>query len=204
MFTLYGHPMSNHSNRVQMLCEELGNNYNFQLVDFETGENKSEKYLTMNPNGQVPMIDDDGYIVWESHAIMRYLSEKTNSETWYPKELKARIEVEKWLDWSHTRLNPEAVSLAFNMFILGENADQQKIEECKEKIKNLLPILDKQLSNNKYVCGQQITIADLSIHSSMVYLESCNIDFSEYKCVVGWYSNIKDRPSFEKVAPKVA
>jgi glutathione S-transferase len=106
---LYGHPYSNHALRVQMLREECGIPYTYQVVDLMKGEQYTPSFLAMYPNGKVPVMDDNGFVLWESHVIMRYLADQHKAKAWYPSDLKARYQVDQWLDWNQTRLGPECL-----------------------------------------------------------------------------------------------
>lgn len=199
---LYGHPYSNAARRVQMLCEECGIPYTYQLVDLMKGEQYTPEYLALNPNGKVPVIDDDGFVLWESQAIMRYLCDKHKAQAWYPAEPKARAHVEGWLDWNQTRLGPEAGKIMFNTFFAGDKGNPQAIEDGKKWLAKILPVMDGELSKRKYLCGEQPTLADLAAVTNIAYLEMCKYDWSSYPAVTKWYSTMKNRPSFAKTAPK--
>lgn len=199
---LYGHPFSGNVRRVQMFCEECSIPYTYQTVDLMNGEQYSPAYLAINPNGKVPAIDDDGYVLWESQTILRYLADKHKKSQWYPTDLKERAEVDKWLDWNHTRLGPEVGKIAFNMLILKDKGDQAKIKDGKKWLEKILPVMDNHLKRQPYLCGNQITIADLAAVTNLAYLEMCQYDLSPYSAVAKWYESMKKRPSFAKTAPK--
>lgn len=196
---LHGHPMSNHALRVQALLEEFEVEYELHIVDFEAQENQSEAFLKLNPNGKVPVLEDGDVVLWESHAIMRYLCEKYERFDWYPKDMIDRINVEKWLDWCHTRINPEAVTIAFNTF-RNTGADE-KITNAKGWIKKILPVLEGVFKAQPYLCGDKPTIADLSLLSSLMYLKMCNAGMEEFPITSKWYDQYFSRSKLAKVLP---
>lgn len=196
---LYGHPMSNHSLRVQALLEEFKVPYDLHIVDFEKQENHSEEYLEMNPNAKVPVIDDDGYILWESHAIMRYLCGKYERDDWYPNDYKERAHVDKWLDWCHTRLNPEAVIIAFNTF--RNTGEEERIAAAKEDVLSLLPIIEDVFKSQPYLCGRNMNIADLSLLSSIMYLDMCDAGLKKFPETRKWYEKNFSKSTLSKVLP---
>lgn len=199
---LYGHPFSNNVRRVQMLCEECGIPYRYETIDLMQGEQYSPAFLALNPNGAVPVIDDDGFVLWESQAIMRYLADKHEASTWYPTELKARARVDAWLDWNHTRLGPETGKIAFNTLFLGDKGDKQKIEEGKTMLEKVLPVLESALGAQSYIGGNQPTLADLAAVPNFAFLEMCRYDFGHYPAINAWYGAMKRRNSFAATAPK--
>jgi glutathione S-transferase len=198
---LYGHPYSNAARRVQMLCEECGIPYTYHTVDLTNGEQYQPQYLALNPNGKVPVIDDDGFVVWESQAIMRYLADKHKADTWYPAEPRARIHVEQWLDWNQTRLGIECGKIMFHTFFAGDKSKPEVIEDGKKWLAKILPVMDGILSRRKYLCGEQPTLADLAATTNIAYLEICRYDLGPYPSVSKWYGAMKARPSFTKTAP---
>lgn len=193
----YTFPMSNHAARVQMLLEELEIPYTPHMVNLD-GDNRKPDYLKLNPNAKVPVIDDDGFILWESHAILRYLGNKYGP-AWYPTELQTRARVDQWLDWGHTRLNADAITINFNTIVLGEHGNQAKVRESKDNLKNLFPILDKALQNKDFVCGA-ISIADLSLFTTVIYLKNNQVSLEAYPHISRWYNTIKQRSSATKLA----
>lgn len=199
---LYGHPFSGSTRRVQMLCEECGIPYRYEMVDLMKGAQHAPDFLALNPNGVVPVIVDDGFVLWESQAIMRYLANKHGAETWYPTEPKARARIDAWLDWNHTRLGVEVEKIAINTLILGDKGDQQKIEEGKTRLEKVLPVLEGGLSAQPYVCGSQPTLADLAAAPNFAYLEMCQYDMGTYPAISAWYDSMKSRNSFAATAPK--
>lgn len=198
---LYGHPWSNAARRVQMLCEELNIPYTYETVDLLTGKQYEPEFQKLNPNCKVAVIDDEGFVLWESQAIMRYLADKHKAQTWYPTELKARAQVEQWLDWNQTRLGAEAGKIMFNTHFAGESRSDQAIESGKKWLEKILPVMDGALSEQPYLCGDKVTLADLAASTNLAYLEMCHHDFKPYPGVVKWYEAMKKRPSFAKTAP---
>lgn len=199
---LYGHPFSNHTRRVQMLCEAAGIAYEFRLVDLAKGEQYGPTFVAINPNSKVPAIDDDGFLLWDSHAIMRYLADKHGAQNWYPKELKARARVEQWLDWGHTRLGPDAGKIAFNVLFMGDKADKTAIASGRQNLEKILPVLDAQLKSQSHVCGAAPTLADLSLVTDIAMLDMSGESLTKYPNISAWYARMKALPSFAKTAPK--
>jgi len=199
---LYGHPWSNAARRAQMLCEECGIPYTYQVVELMKGEQYTPPFVALNPNSKVPVMDDDGFRLWESQAIMRYLADKHKAHTWYPTEPKARAQVEQWLDWNQTRLGPEAGKIMFNTHFAGDKRNDQAIEGAKKWLEKILPVLDAELTKHAYLCGDQPTLPDLAAATNVAYLEMCEYDLKPYPAVTRWYDAMKKRPSFAKTAPK--
>jgi glutathione S-transferase len=199
---LYGHPWSNAARRVQMLCEELGISYAYEAVDLMKGVQYESEFVKLNPNSKVPVIDDEGFVLWESQAIMRYLADKHKAETWYPKDAKKRAVVEQWLDWNQTRLGTEAGKLMFNLHFAGDQRDDRAIESARKWLLKILPVLDGVLAKRTWLCGDGIALPDLAIVTSIWYLAHCQHDLAPYPAIRRWYAAVTARPSFAKTAPR--
>lgn len=200
---IYGHPYSSNARRVQMLCEEIGLPYSYDTVDLLAGKQYDPAFLSMNPNGKVPVIDDDGFLMWESQAILRYLADKNGAQDWYPKDLQARARVDQWLDWHQTRLSPPVSKIAFNtLFVPEDKRDLQAMEAGRKDLTKILPVLDAALKGKAHVCGATPTLADLAMSTTFGYLSMCNYDLSPYAEITRWYRGLQKRPSFTKTAPQ--
>jgi glutathione S-transferase len=199
---LYGHPWSNAARRVQMLCEECDIPYAYQLVDLMKGEQYTPTFLALNPNSKVPVMDDDGFVLWESQAIMRYLADKHKAVDWYPTEPKTRARIEQWLDWNQTRLGQEAGKIMYNTHFAGDKRNDKAIEDAKKWLEKILPVLDDELKQHSYLGDDQPNLADIAVATNMAYLDMCQYDLKPYPAVARWYDSMKKRPSFAKTVPK--
>jgi glutathione S-transferase len=103
---LYYHPLSSNSRRVVMTAIQLDLPLELVTVDLLNGEHRGADYLRRNPNGKVPMLEDDGFLLWESHAIVQYLANKTPGQQLYPVGIQARADVDRWLFWSAYHFTP--------------------------------------------------------------------------------------------------
>ena len=98
MLTIYGADLSSPSNKIRFVANILSLDYTYRPVKLRDGENRQDWYLKLNPTGKIPVIDDNGFVLFESNAICKYLLEKNNSAL-YPKDLKQRAIVDQWADF---------------------------------------------------------------------------------------------------------
>jgi glutathione S-transferase len=106
MLKILGRRTSGNTQKVLWCCDELGLAYEREDVGRGFGRNHEPEYLAMNPNGRVPTIVDDGFVLWESNAIVRYLCAKHGMGTLCPTDLQRRADMERWMDWQQTTLRP--------------------------------------------------------------------------------------------------
>jgi glutathione S-transferase len=170
MYTLFHFPYSQHARRVVSLLEECQLPYRLQHVAMDKGEHVSSEFLAINPNHQVPVLQDDDFLVYESNAILRYICNKHELTNWYPTDIRSRARVDQWLDWNQCRLSPSVIDIVFNKVFAGDKGDAKAIERGSKSMEELLPILEVQLQYSPYLVGDRPTIADLSVVSNLFQL----------------------------------
>lgn len=202
---IIGNTASTCVKRVLTICLETNTDYEIVPIDFGKGEHKSPEYVEKyQPFGRVPAFEDDGFRLFESRAICRYIAEKANSEL-YPKDLKKRALVETWLSVESSEFKPAenvAYEYVFKPVFFNQEPDDNAGKVHIEKMHEFFKVFDKHLSKNKYCIGDEVTLADLS------FLPYLNVLLSQpkfekllepYPNVDRWYKDISSRPSWQKV-----
>jgi glutathione S-transferase len=183
MLKLYGGARSRAS-IVQWYLEELGISYEFVLLDLAAGEHRQAEYLAINPMGKVPAIVDGNFLLWESGAILLYLAEKYGK---MPSSLTEKSIVTQWVLFANS-------TLATGLFV---EANREK-----EMLKLLTP-LNKILSEQPFLQGNELTVADIAVGSVLAYAPiMLRIDFSDYPAIVNYLKCIAERPAFQKTIGK--
>ncbi|KAJ2924533.1 hypothetical protein H1R20_g12558, partial [Candolleomyces eurysporus] len=168
VLTLYGYPRSTSTQRVAMTLHEKAVPFTFVLVDLVKGEHKAPGFLDKMPFGQVPYIDDDGFILYESRAIATYIAEKYADQgtPLIPKDLKAKALFEQAASIEAFNYDPYASKAVFDKIFkpvfTGIPADEALFESLVAELAKKLDVYDQILSKQKYLAGDQVTLADLS------------------------------------------
>ena len=164
MLKIWGRMSSINVRKVVWAAQELG--LAFQRIEAggQFGVVKEPDYLHMNPNAQVPVIDDEGFILWESNVIVRYLCAKHSADKLYQLGLAQRFAAEQWMDWQQTSFNP-AVRNGFIQWIRTPAAQRQPelIAQSNAETGPLLDILDAHLARQPFMSGAQFGMADISL-----------------------------------------
>ncbi|ADG94078.1 Glutathione S-transferase domain protein [Arcobacter nitrofigilis DSM 7299] len=162
MITLYGKRTSINVRKVLWLLKILDIEYSY-IDTISISEIK-----LMNPNGLVPILKDDEFILWESNSILRYITNKFNLNDYYPNSPKKRAQVDKWLDWQASDFNSSWV-YAFQSIVRKseEHTDKKLIESSINNWNNCISILNNQLKKSNYIAGDTFTIADIVIAVSL-------------------------------------
>jgi glutathione S-transferase len=202
---LYFHPVSTSSRPVLLLCAEANIAYEPVVVDLMTGAHYKEPFITMNPSAQVPVLDDEGFILTESSAILKYLAEKHGLAA-YPKDLKQRARVNERMDWFNTGHYREwGYHLIYPQIFphhvrSPEIAQKATVEWGRDKCEHWLKVLDTSvLGKNKYVCGDQLTIADYFGAQILWAGNMIGVSFKRFPNVDRWMGTMRALPSWKKV-----
>lgn len=200
MIQIYGSPRSS-AGRCYVMLEEAGLSYEVMSLDMmSTKEHKSEAFLKLNPNGKVPCLIDNGFVLWESAAIVQYLAHKYKPEL-LGSTLEEKGLVQQWSFWTMTEAQPPLVDILIQkVFVPEEKRNLALIEHREKQIPGVLEILEKSLQGKKYLAGSQYTVADLMAASAVNIALGLQMDLSKFKNIKAWFSEIKSRPAWVKVA----
>ncbi len=201
MYTVYGHPFSQHSRRVVTLLELAGLPYELVRVALDKGEHREPAYLSLNPNHQVPTLIDGDLTLHESNAILRYLANKHALTDLYPTEPVARARVDQWLDWNQCRVAPAVLDLVYNKMFAGPQADAAAIARGEERLRELTPILETALSRRDHVAGPRMTLADISVATNVSQLGLTG-DAPRTASITRWFETMSALPAFQAALPK--
>ena len=155
MLKIWGRNTSSNVQKVMWAIGELGLAYERLDVGGAFGKNKEPAYLAMNPNGLVPTLEeDDGFLLWESNSIVRYLAAKHQSAVLEPKDIKTRALASKWMDWQLSVLAPAVTPIFWGLVRTPpEKRDPAAIAAGKSKTGDAVKMLDAQLGKTKYLAG---------------------------------------------------
>jgi glutathione S-transferase len=200
MATLYHHPYSQHARRVVSLLEAASLPYELHRVALEKGEHRSPEFLVLNPNHQIPVFIDGEIVLFESHAICRYLCAKHKLTQWYPTELATRARIDQWLDWNQCRLFPTVRDIVLNKVFLGQNGDAAAIARGEAALPELMNILEAGLADREFLAGDGPTLADLSVASNIFQLGLAQV-VPDSPNLSRWYQHVGQIEGFRKSLP---
>ncbi len=201
MLRIYGSDLSSPANKVRFAANALGLKYDYIKVNLREGEHKRAEFLKLNPAGKIPVIDDDGFVIFESGAIVRYLADKQNSPL-YPRGLKERAVVDQWFEFISHHVNLAMSKVVYNrLFAPRMNApvDEQSLKDGLAWLERFLPVVDNQIGGKQYLIGNTMTLADINLLTALDPAEAATIDISKYKNIVRWRAALKKQDFYTKV-----
>ncbi len=196
MLTIWGRMNSINVQKAVWAAEDLGLSYTRHDAGMAFGVVNTPEYRAMNPNGLVPVIDDNGFVLWESNAIVRYLAARYGAGSLWPLDPVIRAASDKWMDWQTTTFYP-AYHAAFHGLVRthAEKRDPAVIEASRAKTETLLAMLDGHLSANAYLGGDSFGIGDLALGPSMHRWLNMPVAREPRPHVEAWHKRIIARSS---------
>ena len=189
-----------------LAAEELSINYEHVNVDLTKGEQKMPAHIKRHPFGMVPVLEHEGKFLWESNTITRYLGNFTENKL-YPTDKWKRAQVEQWMDFASNHVGRYVTGIFFQRCVASKvfhlPINEPKVREFEENLSKEMPLLDKHLATNKYLTGNDYTLADVTLFSLVSPYKMANLELSQYKNFEKWYRAVKERPAVQKVLPKL-
>ena len=205
MLKSWGRATSSNVQKVTWLLDEIGLAHERIDIGGPFGGNREASYRALNPNGLVPTLQDGDFTLWESNAICRYLANRESAHTLYPTDFQARADVERWMDWSTSMLGP-ALHAAFWGLIRTAPADRDlpAIRASAVKTGEALSIVDAQLADRPWVCGDRFTLADIALGIHSYRFLNLPWPLADATPVVlpnllRWYARLGERPAYRRV-----
>jgi len=190
---IYGLDVSTWSNRVRFTANFVGLKYEYIQVNLAAGEGQTDAYLAVHPAGKVPVLDDDGFQIFESGAITKYLADKTSSGL-YPTDIKKRAIVDQWSEFVSQHVAKALERVFFNRIIhqvVDTEKDERSLQDGLAFLNQFLPIVDAQLGKNRHLASEEISLADMVLLAWLDPAELSEIDLSPYQNIGHWRNRLK-------------
>lgn len=197
MIKLYGVPLSRAARSIWMLAE-LGVEY--ETVPVRGDDLQTAEFLAINPNGQIPALDDDGTILFESLAINLYLAEKYGQPPFWPKSVEDRGRCHQWSFWALAEIDGPSTELLQNRISLPTpERDEQKALAAEERLRKPVSVLNDALRGRDYLLGAEFSAADLNVAAVVLVLGFARMDLASYPELTRWLDRCLGRPSRARV-----
>jgi glutathione S-transferase len=199
MLKLWGRINSINVQKVLWALEELKVPYERTDAGLQYGVVNEPFYRKMNPNGRVPTIEDDGLVLWESNAIVRYLSAKHGAGTVWPNDPKQRADTDRWMDWATSTLTPAITPVFWGLIRTApEKRDHKAIDEGVEKLAQAFQVLEQSLEGRDYVAGKAFTMGDIPLGTFVYRWNALNVRRPKLPKVEAYYQRLQQRPAYQK------
>jgi glutathione S-transferase len=189
---LYSFRLSGHSHRVRLFLSLLGVDYEEIEVNLAAGAHKQPEFLQLNAFGQVPVLDDDGFVLPDANAILVYLAKKFGRSDWLPEDPAGAAAVQRWLSVAAGQL-AHGPAQARLITVFGAPF---RPEEVIPRAHAILQLIDGQLAATGHICGERPTIADIALYSYVARAPEGHVELADYANIRRWLGQIERLPGF--------
>lgn len=180
------------------VARHVGLAVDFRRIDLKKGEQRTPEFLAINPNGKAPALVDGDLKLWESNAIMCHLAMTAGSGLW-PRDAR-QVEVIRWFNWSADHFSRFAGELYFQNIIRAEfglgEPDTQVVGEALDYVRKYAGILNTHLDDRHYLLGDELTLADFAVATTLPYARDARIPIEDFPAVESWHDRLMQLPAW--------
>lgn len=198
MLTVWGRRNAFNVQKVMWLVDELALPHRHVPAGGGFGMLDAPDFLAMNPHGRIPVIDDDGTVVWESHSILRYLAARHGRPGFWRDDPAEQSRADRWMDWAQTTLQPAFLHGVFRGYYRTppEQRDTVRVEHSIAQCAQYFRLLDTVLAGQPFLAGDAITLADIAVGTHLYRYFELDIARPDVPHVTAWYERLKARPAY--------
>jgi glutathione S-transferase len=198
---LYLYPPSPRVVGIVALKNHLGLDCELRSIDLGRGDQLAPDYVALNPNGKIPALEDEGFVLWESNAILFYLAARRPESGLWPADLRGQADVMRWLAWESAHWDAESCGMvAFEKAsrpVLGSGKpDAAFITRGEQNFARFAAVLDQHLQKNEWLIGGRLTIADFSIGALVPIAGSLKLPIDRFAAIGRWYESLASLPAW--------
>ena len=199
MLKLWGRINSINVQKVLWTLAELNVAYERTDAGLQFGVVNEPFYRRMNPNGRVPTIEDDGLVLWESNAIVRYLSAKHGAGTLWSNDPRQRADADRWMDWTTSTVAPALTPVFWGLIRTPpEKRNMASIEAEAEKVGQAFQALEQSLEGRDHVAGKSFTMGDIPLGTFVYRWNALDVKRPALPRVEAYYRRLQQRPAYKK------
>ena len=200
LFKIYSSLLSANGRKVEAVCQHLSLDVEVIRTNVYKGEGQSEDYLSINPLGKIPALQDNDITLSESNAIIIYIAEKYAANALRGNSFAEQARVNKWLFWESSHWQP-ALSVMEKQVahkLLPEHfpVPDAPTDWTQAEIQRQLIYLERNLSDANYLVGDELSIADFSVAAMTTYFRATHFPFHQYPNINRWYNTLSDLPAW--------
>lgn len=200
MLKIYGGDLSYFCNKVRFAANAMDLKYEYIKINFKAKEHKTPDFIKMHPAGKIPVIDDCGFFVFESNAIIKYLAVKHQSGL-YPKDLIPRTRVDQWMDFCTLHIGCAMDKVLFNSIFaprIPVPVDGGAIKQGRVFLDRYLPLVEQQLNEFDHIASNEITLADINLLAILDPCEVACVDVKRYTRITAWREKLKHQEFYTR------
>lgn len=201
MLTLHVFPPSPRAFKVLVVANHLGLDYETKIVDLAKGEQAAPAHAALNPNQRMPVLEEDGFVLWEANAIQQYLAAKKPASGLWPSEPKAQADISRWQCWDLAHWDAACAVLIFERLvkpmIFKGVTDPVEVAKGEERFHRAAKVLDGHLKGRNYIVGDRVTLADFSVGAAMNVAGPAAYPIGPYAEIKRWHAGLMKLPAWK-------
>jgi glutathione S-transferase len=196
MIKVWGRRSASNVQKVLWCIDELGVPYEHIHIPFGRAKEDPD-YLRINPNGRVPAIEEDGFVLWESNTCVRYIAARFGAGTLWPTEPRQRADAERWMDWQLATLSGPTDTIFIGLVLRKpEERDMGAIDAAVKRLNHLWAMVDRVLAARPFIAGDALTIGDIPIGLAAHRWLTIPVERDRHAHVEAWYRRLTERAPF--------
>lgn len=199
MLKIWGRRNSINVQKVLWCCGELDLPYERIDAGLQFGVNDTPEYKAKNPNGLVPTIEEDGFVLWESHAIVRYLARRDGMGTLWPADARVAADADRWMEWYSTTLWPAMRPVFWNLVRTApDKRNAAEVTANHRKLVDYFGIVNGELAHKQYLAGSAFSMGDIPMGVAAFRWYNLPLERPVLPHLDRWYARIGERPAFRE------
>jgi glutathione S-transferase len=199
---IHAFPASPRAFKVLSFANHIGIDYELVLVDLTKGAQRSAEFTALNLNQRMPVLEEDGFCLWESNAIIQYLATKKPELGLLPKDERARADVSRWQFWESAHWDSACATLIFERFVKGffggGEADPKEVEKGLTNFNRAAKVLDTHLKGRDFLCDGKLSVADFSVAAPLIMTAPAQFPVEAYEEIQRWYAGMSASPTWQQ------
>jgi glutathione S-transferase len=195
-------PPSPRAFKVVAVMHHLGLEPELAILDLVKGDQMKPEFIALNPNHRMPVLEDDGFVLWESNAIMQYLASKRPESGLWPADPVRQADVSRWQCWELAHWEPACGTLLFERFVkqlLGQgDPDRNEVARGERQFHEFAQVLDRHLGDRDWLVGRAVTLADFSVGCWLTCAQLGQYPVSGYREIGRWHRGLESLPAWQR------
>ncbi len=197
MLELWGRKNAYNVQKALWVLAELELEYVYNDVGSTPGDLQTPEFLALNPHARIPLITDDGAVVWESNSIVRFLAARYGAGRLWPEDALERSYAERWMDWELSKLQPDFIDLFWGYYRTPpESRNQSAINAAQQRCAQHFELLDRHLEQQPYLAGESFTMGDIPCAVCLYRYFQMGLAVEQPEHVLQWYQRLSQRSAF--------
>ena len=200
MMKLHVAPPSPRAFKVLAVARHLQLDFEMCPVDLLNGDQMKPEFTRLNPNQKMPVLEEDGFALWESNAIIQYLAAKSPKAGLVPSEPRGQVDVLRWQFWDSAHWDPACATLVFERLVkklLGQGGPTpSEVEKGEAGVRRFGAVLNTSLEGRRFLCGDRLTLADFAVGAWLNYAEPAGYPIGDFREINRWYAALLELPAW--------